>query len=195
VSQYHFTPDHYLEDMRVELLCYDELQEQTAAACAGVAANRILELGTGTGETTRRVLADHPQARLVGVDESPPMLARAETVLPADNVETLIAARLQDPLPAGPFELVFTALVVHHLDAGGKRDLFRRVRAVLAPGGRFVLTDVVVPERAEDAVTPLEDGYDLPDRLDDQLAWLEEAGFRVNVTWAWKDCAVVVADG
>jgi len=33
---------------------------------------------------------------------------------------------------------------VHHLDAGEKADLFRRVAAALEPGGRFVLGDVVV---------------------------------------------------
>jgi len=40
-------------------------------------------------------------------------------------------------------------------------------------------------------VTPIEEGYDLPDRLDDQLAWLQEAGFQPRVAWSWKDCAVV----
>jgi len=51
--------------------------------------------------------------------------------------------RLQDPLPAGPFELVFTALAVHHLDGAGKRHLFRRVREAVAADGLFVLADVV----------------------------------------------------
>jgi tRNA (cmo5U34)-methyltransferase len=195
MSQYHFTPERYLEDMRAELPRYDELQERTAAACKGVAARRILELGIGTGETACRVLATLPDARLVGIDESPPMLARARRMLAPDRVESLIVSCLQDALPAGSFDLVFTALAVHHLDAAGKKDLFRRVRAALAPGGRFVLADVVVPERPEDAVTPLEDGYDLPDRAEDQVAWLDDHGFRAAIVWSWKDCAVIVADG
>ena len=82
---------------------------------------------------------------------------------------------MQDPLPDGRFELVFSALAVHHLDGAGKRDLFERVRAVLAPRGRFVLADVVVPEDPVDAVTPIEEGYDLPDRAADQLEWLRAA--------------------
>jgi tRNA (cmo5U34)-methyltransferase len=194
VSQFHFTPERYLELMHEELPRYDELQEQVAVACAGVRTRQMLELGTGTGETARRVLATVPQAKLVGLDESPPMLEQARTALPADRVEELLVARLEDPLPPGPFGLVFTALAVHHLDAAGKRDLFRRVRAVLEPRGRFVLADVVVPEDPGDAVTPIEEGFDLPDRLHDQLDWLAATGFGPRVAWSWKDCAVIAAD-
>jgi len=37
-----------------------------------------------------------------------------------------------------------------------KADLFRRAAAVLGPGGRLVVADVVIPENPADAVTPLE---------------------------------------
>ncbi len=46
----------------------------------------------------------------------------------------LRVARLQDPLPAGPFDLVFSALAVHHLDPTEKATLFREVAARLQPG-------------------------------------------------------------
>ncbi len=101
---------------------------------------------------------------------------------------------LEDPLPAGPFDLVVAALVVHHLDAAGKRDLFVRIRDVLAPGGRFVLADVVVPVRRDDAVTPLTPGFDRPDRTDAQLAWLFEAGLDARVVWERQDLVVITAD-
>ena len=80
--------------------------------------------------------------------------------------------RLEDPLPKCHFDLVVSALAVHHLPAAGKADLFARIASALRPGGTFVLGDVVVPEQSEDQVTPLEDGFDLPDRLDDQFRWL-----------------------
>ena len=156
---------------------------------AGV--REILELGIGTGETARRVLERHPDARLIGIDESPPMLERARPSLPASA--DLRVGRLQDALPAGPFDAVVSALAVHHLTPAEKRDLFARVAAVLRPGGLFVLADVVVPERPEDVVTPIEEGYDLPDRLDDQLGWLREAGLEPEVVWAARDLAVVRA--
>jgi tRNA (cmo5U34)-methyltransferase len=170
---------------------YATLQELTAAATGEPGLQDILELGVGTGETARRVLGRHPGARLVGIDESPPMLERARASLPA--AADLRVARLQEALPAGPFDAVVSALAVHHLTPAEKRDLFARVATVLRPGGAFVLADVVVPDRPEDVLTPIEDGYDLPDRLDDQLEWLRAAGLEPEVVWAARDLAVVRA--
>jgi tRNA (cmo5U34)-methyltransferase len=188
VSQFHFDAGTYLDNIRADIPVFDELQEQAARATEGAEARDILELGVGTGETARRVLARHPNARLVAIDESEEMLAAAE--LDAD----LRVSRLEDPLPEGPFDLVVSCLAVHHLDNHEKRDLFRRVREALRPGGRFVLADVVVPERQEDAVTPTTPGFDRPDRIVDQLEWLRETGFETDITWSWKDVAVVRAD-
>jgi tRNA (cmo5U34)-methyltransferase len=190
MNQFHFTPEHYLESIAAEIPAYERLQQETARATAGVEAREILDLGTGTGETARRVLELHPGARLTGVDESLPMLERARELL---RDASLVVARLQDPLPPRRYDLVVSALAVHHLTSAEKRDLFVRVAAVLRPGGRFVLADVVVPEDPADAVVPIEAGYDLPDRLDDQLEWLREAGFEPEVRWSERDLAVVAA--
>jgi tRNA (cmo5U34)-methyltransferase len=187
MGQFHFHPDEYLQLMHSELPAYERLQDEAAAA-SGSGAARLLELGTGTGVTTRRVLARHPGASLVGVDASADMLAVVD--LPGADLRV---ARLQDPLPDGPFDLVFSALAVHHLDGPGKVDLFARVAAVLAPGGRFVLADVVVPDDPADATTPLSPDFDLPSRADDQLAWLGAAGLEAAVAWAEGDLAVLVA--
>jgi tRNA (cmo5U34)-methyltransferase len=191
VNEFHFTPDDYLGTIRADIERFDEFQEAMADATRDLDARRILELGTGTGETARRVLELHSEAALVGIDESEEMLEEARRSLPTHT--EFRAVRLQDPLPDGPFDLVFSALTVHHLDPGEKADLFRRIAEVLHPGGRFVLGDVVVPERAEDAITPLTEGFDLPDRLEDQFDWLHSAGFRPTTTWTWKDLAVISA--
>jgi tRNA (cmo5U34)-methyltransferase len=188
VSQFHFDPSTYLENMRADIPVFDDLQDETARATEGIAADRILELGIGTGMTAKRVLAVHPRAKLVGIDESEAMLAEA------DVAGDLRVSRLEDPLPEGPFDLVVSCLAIHHLDAEGKQDLYRRIAEVLRPGGRFVLADVVVPEREEDAITPTTPGFDRPNALDAQLEWLSEAGFAPETTWTWKDLAVVRAD-
>ena len=147
-------------------------------------------MGVGTGETTRRVLEHHPSLRLTGIDSSEAMLARAKEAYPDADLRL---SRLEDPLPAGPFELVFSALAVHHLDSAGKRDLFHRVADVMSPGGRFVLGDVVVPDREEDMQIPIDWEMDLPDRVDDQLEWMRAAGLSAELVWAFKDLAVIVA--
>ena len=185
-------PDSYLDEIRAEVPRYDELQERAAQATAGGSVGRILELGIGTGETSRRVLALHPSATLVGIDGSAAMLSAARTTLPADRVD-LRLGRLEDPLPAGEFDLVVSVLAVHHLQAEGKAALFRRIAGALGPEGTFVLADVVLPTRLEDVVIPIEEGFDFPDPLADQLTWLADAGFETDVVWSWKDLAVVRA--
>lgn len=189
-DQYRFHPETYRDDIQGGVPGYERLQQELIAA-SGPEAVRILELGTGTGETARRLLARHPTARLVGIDASESMLAAARTVLPGERVE-LLARRVEEPLPGGPFDLVASALCVHHLDPQAKADLFVRARQALRPGGRFVLADVVVPDDPADADTPLTPGFDQPSPLADQLRWLGEAGFDARVSWADGDLAVMV---
>jgi L-threonylcarbamoyladenylate synthase len=191
-GQFHFDPATYLQMMLDEVPGYSRLQEELVAA-SGSGAASVLELGTGTGETARHLLERHPDARLVGIDVSERMLSVARGSLPSERVE-LRAARIEDPLPEGPFDLVASALCVHHLSGPAKADLFARVLAVLRPGGRFVLADVVLPDDPADARAPLTPGFDRPSPLADQLRWLGDAGFDAEVVWADRDLAVVVAD-
>src|SRR5438874_9849921 len=176
--------------MAEEIPGYAELENAVVEATRGLDVRDALELGVGTGETALRVLAAHPGARWTGIDASEAMLARARERLPDADLRV---ARLEDPLPAGPFDLVVSALAVHHLDADGKRGLFARVAEVLRDGGAFVLGDLVVPEREEDAVISVDWEMDLPDRVDDQLTWLREAGLHPELVWKLRDLAVIRA--
>ena len=189
MGQFHWDPQSYVETVRAEVPDYERVQDEVARATEGVDVRRVLELGTGTGETARRVLGRHPHAQLTCVDSSAEMLAVAD--LPGADLRL---QDLRDALPEGPFDLVFSALAVHHLDGSGKADLFARIAAALAPGGRFVLADVIVPEDPADVVTPLDAGFDLPDTVADQLAWLGDAGLRARVSWQARDLAVLVAE-
>jgi len=86
-----------------------------------------------------------------------------------------------------------STLTVHHLDAAGKADLFRRVRGRLRTGGRFILADVVVGD-PRNAVTPVCPRHDKPSLVADQLGWLQEAEFRPTVRRQDEDLAIVTAD-
>jgi tRNA (cmo5U34)-methyltransferase len=193
VSEEVWDPDGYLAMVAADVPGYAELQERLLAATADLEPGEILELGTGTGETARRVLAAHPDARLHGIDSSAAMVAAARAALPADRV-ALREARLQDPLPAGPFGLVISALAVHHLHGPEKAELFRRVAAVLAPGGRFVLADLIVPEDPADVRTEIDGVYDVPSTAAEQLAWLRAAGLEARIGWLDRDMAVLEAN-
>ncbi|MGA9761175.1 MAG: methyltransferase [Gaiellaceae bacterium] len=190
----HFHPDSYPEFVRGEIPQYDELEDTVATATEAVTAKRILDLGAGTGETARRALEKQPGARVVLVDASAEMLEAARQALSQDRIEQIVVRELEDPLPDGPFDLVVSALAIHHLESADKRLIFRRIHEALADGGRFVFADVFVPDDPARAATPVSSPLDRPDRLDDQLGWMREAGFEVRVVWASGDLAVVTGD-
>jgi tRNA (cmo5U34)-methyltransferase len=193
MSQFHFDPATYMEMMRVEIPLYETLQDTVAAAAEGITVTSILDLGTGTGETLGRLLGRHVWARAIGIDESEQMLEAARDGLAGYSVD-LRVADLLDPLPDGPFDLVVSALAIHHLEGPDKAVLFRRIAEVLRPGGRLVVGDVVVPEDPADAVTPLSEDYDRPSSLAEQVGWLSQAGLAVTVVWSERDLAVLSAD-
>ncbi len=190
-GQFHFHPPSYQEEIRADVPAYDELQRALVQA-SGARVRRILELGTGTGATAALLLERHPEARLVGIDVSPGMLEVARERLAAERVE-LRVGRIQDGLPEGPFDLVASALCVHHLDGAEKADLFRRIRRVLGPGGRFVLADLVVAEDPALARTPFTPGFDKPSSVAEQLRWLADAELDATVVWEDGDLAVIAA--
>ena len=169
-------PDRYGE-IRDEIPGYGELQEQAAKAAAGLDAQAILELGIGTGETTHRLLERYPDAEITGLDSQPEMVFKAREL----GIEVRLA-RMEDPLPDGPWDLVVSVLSVHHLDAGQKRDLFRRVRE---QSRALVIGDVVL---AEPQVTPLEEGVDRPSRAEDMAEWCSG-----EIAWQGDDLAVIRA--
>ncbi len=187
----HFDPCSYLESVRADVPEFDTLQSQVALATVALDVRSVLDLGTGTGATAAALLATHPSAHLTGIDESESMLEQARALLPD---ATLLVGRLEAALPVGPFDVVASVLAIHHLDEPSKADLFRRVAVVLRDGGRFVFGDVVVPERPEDAVSPIHDPFDRPSSLSDQLDWLTAAGLQPSVVWTSNDLAVVAAD-
>ena len=198
MAQFHFDPATYLGMIRTEVPEYDTLQaeiERAVREWPGRAAPRVLDLGAGTGSTSRAVLDARADAHLVLVDENPGMLDVARDLLPAANVEAVVITDLADALTPGPFDLIVSALAIHHLDGAAKRALFTEVHDRLQPHGRFAMADVVVPDDPAEIVAPLTPGYDKPDRAADLLDWLRAAGFRVECVWsAAPDLAVFIAD-
>jgi tRNA (cmo5U34)-methyltransferase len=127
------------------------------------------------------------------------MLEQARERL-GDAATAVHVADMSDPLPAGPFDAVVSALAIHHLEDADKRALFRGIADALAPGGVFVNAEqVAAPDprladvytemwvrecRALGATEPEIDGarermrHDRCADVESQLSWLREAGFQ-----------------
>jgi trans-aconitate methyltransferase len=176
MGQFHWQPETYLELIRSEVPRYDELQEEAVRAIP-FPPQRVLELGMGTGETTKRLLEAHPDAWVVGLDSSAEMVFRLR-----EEYDDVQLARMEDPLPDGPWDLVISVLSVHHLSDEQKQTLFRRVRD---QARALVIGDVV---KAETQVTPIDPGHDFPDTAAELAEWCGG-----EVVWEADDLAVVRA--
>lgn len=162
MGQFDWTPETYLERIRSRIPRYDDLQEQAVAAVP-FPPERVLELGMGTGETTRRLIDAFPDAWVIGLDSSPDMVFRARQTY--DDVQL---ARMEDPLPDGPWDLVISVLSLSDLTDEQLQALFRRVSE---QSRSLVIGDAFEPERLEKVV-----------------AWCGG-----EVTWQADDLAVVRA--
>jgi tRNA (cmo5U34)-methyltransferase len=174
----------------------------------------VLDLGAGTGLLSVLVGAAVPGAHVTLVDAAAGMLAVAAEHLTSRRVpHRRIVADLRDPLPAGPYHAVVSALAIHHLPDHDKIDLYRRIRDALAPGGVFVNADQVAGptpalERQYDEVwqatvsalgTTGQElaaarermAFDRPAPAEAQCEWLREAGFtEVDCYYKWWRFAV-----
>ncbi len=143
MNRFDWTPDVYLERIRSQIPRYDELQEQAIAAIP-FPPERVLELGMGTGETTRRLIEAFPDAWVIGLDASPDMVFRARQTY--DDVQL---ARMEDPLPDGPWDLVISVLSAGDLPDDQLQALCRRVRE---QSRSLVVGDVFEPEKLKNLV-------------------------------------------
>jgi tRNA (cmo5U34)-methyltransferase len=142
-------PDTY-QAFAARLAHYAELQETVVEAAKGRDVERILDLGCGTAEASKRLLSIYEDARLTGLDTSQKMLEAAARSLPPERSQ-LILGSFEDPIPTGPFDVVVSVLAVHHVDSEAKARLFANIAEALVEGGRFVLGDIM-----KDPIVPTE---------------------------------------
>ena len=125
-AQFHWNPETYLDEIRAEVPRYDELQEATVEAIP-FPPGRVLELGVGTGETTRRLLERYPDAEVTGLDAQPEMVFQAARA--RDRGAAGADGGPAPRRPLGPGRI--SVLSVHHLDDDAEaRPVPARARAV-----------------------------------------------------------------
>jgi ubiquinone/menaquinone biosynthesis C-methylase UbiE len=102
---------------------------------------RILDVGAGTGTFAIRLAAAAPGAEVIAVDGDPEVLALAVAKEGAAAVEWRRGLATELPLADGSCDRVTMSLLLHHLDAPGKRSALAEARRVLGPGGRLHIAD------------------------------------------------------
>ena len=96
-----------------------------------------LDLGCGLGRNARW-LARQGYA-VTGLDLSPYAIGQAREQTSDPNIRYLEGDVLRDPIPGGPFDVVYDSGCFHHLPPHRRLSYLHTLRQVLKPGGWFGL--------------------------------------------------------
>ena len=106
-------------------------------------ADRVLDLGCGTGNLTLRLVRRYPGARVTYVDAAAEMTALTGARLDAAGARgTAVTRRFEDlDFEPGSFDLVTSCISLHHVE--DKARLYRNIRGWLVPAGTFRFADQI----------------------------------------------------
>ena len=160
----------------------------------------LLDLGAGTGLLTASIISVFPNATATLMDLSEKMLEKAQKRFSSNKrVNFLAWDYSHSPLPE-EYQLIVSAMSIHHLSNDEKKWLYQRVFDALKCDGIFINADLVKGETdkteqiyhdmwmnwiqeaglSEHELSGIIDRmkYDKPSSLSDQLQWLREIGFQ-----------------
>jgi putative AdoMet-dependent methyltransferase len=165
---------------------YESVLDEVIRRAGMLEGKRVLDLGSGTGNLTERIVRAGGEAW--ALDFSERMLDRARRKLPdAKFFQGDVLADLP-PLLRIPFHAVLSTYVFHEFPLMTKVSLIGRVASEhLAPGGKIVIGDVSFATTADRQAELDRQGERADDdeeywAADVAVAALESAGFRVNYT-------------
>jgi tRNA (cmo5U34)-methyltransferase len=192
---------HYDAQRRKVIPCFDDLYDTAIALIPHKREETFtaLDLGAGTGLLTSLTLRKFPKAQLMVMDISEKMLQKARERFHGDNrVRFMMMDYAASPLPE-KFNLIISAMSIHHLFDSEKKALFQRIYNALTPGGTFIHVELVkgatdYSERfcknawldhlqksglSEEQLSVILErmSYDRTTRLETQLHWMTTVGF------------------
>ncbi len=122
-------------------------QQRAAELAVWRPGAKVLELGCGTGELTRRLLA--LGAEVEAIEQDPAMLDRARAKLEGAGARLglrhAVAAEI-DRLPQASFDAVAASLVLSEMSRSERAYVLRHATRLLKTGGRMVVLDEVTPK-------------------------------------------------
>ncbi len=178
---------------------------------------QVLDLGAGTGLLTALVAEAFPTASLTLIDISAEMLKRAKERFAnqANRFDFQVMDLAQITVDYG-YDLIISALAIHHLTDDDKQHLFQQIYQTLSPNGIFINADqalgptpkidnfywqtwrrrVIEMGVSEDVLATAMERMqeDKSSPLEMQLDWLRQVGFKDVHCW-YKNYAFVVYSG
>lgn len=120
-------------------------RETVAIACSD-RPNRIVDLGTGTGDLALEAFRQNPGALVVAVDFSPEMMAFARKKENGDRIHWVVANGHQLPFTNSTFSASVSGFLVRNLHS--LDQFFEEQHRILAPQGKIVTLDTTPPEKS-----------------------------------------------
>lgn len=113
----------------------------------------VLDLGFGSGQVEALIFERIAEARVVGVDSSPAMMALAAERLARFReryiaVEHDLTKMESLSLPDHPYQFVISVQALHHLEPEAMLAVYHSVYRLLEPGGLFLLLDRLKVDKA-----------------------------------------------
>ncbi len=175
---------------------------------------KVLDLGTGTGNSSLAILEVFPHARLTGLDVSQKMVERIRERMKRFDYRAICGDVLGIKFK-GEFDLAISSIVYHHLDDRSKARGYKKVFNALKKGGLFILADIMVAGEKKlnemltdkwsgfieykrgaeyrDGIFALDGHHHQYAALNDNLKYLKAAGFRTEVYLRKLNSAVICA--
>lgn len=142
-ERFNATAKEYDSRRRILIPCFDDYYETMVNFLSTVIPEpkSILDLGAGTGLLSKFWLNYYKNSKYTLIDVADQMMEVAKKRFQGLTNFNYIIADYSKDIPKGNFDLISSALSIHHLSEDEKFDLYRRIFKKLPPNGHFVNFD------------------------------------------------------